>query len=192
AEVVRDVPFYDESGGGVSFSGGEPLFQARFLRSLLKACGRYDIHRVVDTSGYAAADTFREIARDTDLFLFDLKHMDSGTHRSWTGVNNERILFNFKMLADMNRGVIVRIPLIPGFNDDPDHLRKLGRFISGIRGSCHVDLLPYHDFQKSKYVKFGMTYRGRGIDHTRPRPVGEVAAQLKEFGLHVTVEGEDQ
>jgi pyruvate formate lyase activating enzyme len=189
AEVAKDIAFFDESGGGVTFSGGEPLGQPKFLMALLQACGRCDIHRVVDTSGFAEPAVIREVASETDLFLFDLKHLDADTHRRWTGVGNHRILSNLKLLAAMQKNVIVRIPLIPGINDDEDHIVAMGRFISGLQGIRQIDLLPYHDFQTSKYAKFQLPYKCDTIEPGGMRSVHAVAAQLQSFGLHIAMEG---
>jgi len=189
AEVAKDRVFYDESGGGVTFSGGEPLGQPEFLMTLLQACGHCEIHRVVDTSGFAEPAVIRQVAGETDLFLFDLKHLDADTHRRWTGVDNHRILSNLKLLADMQKNVIVRIPLIPGINDDEDHIEAMGRFIAGLQGIRHIDLLPYHNFQTSKYAKFQVPYKYDTIESDNMRSVDAVAAQLQAFGLHIAMEG---
>ena len=124
AQIEREIPFYDESGGGVTFSGGEPLMQPRFLSALLKACRKQEIHTVVDTSGFANWNVFEQIRGDVDLFLYDLKHMDSIRHREVTGVPNEVILENLRRLSAVGAKCIVRIPLIPGINDDEKNLAR--------------------------------------------------------------------
>ena len=116
--VERDTPFYDQSEGGVTFSGGEPLAQPDFLFAALERCGRSGIHRAVDTSGYAAADVILRAARAADLFLYDLKVMDPETHRRCTGVDNAGILRNLEILSGAGAEIAIRIPLIPGVNDD--------------------------------------------------------------------------
>ncbi len=116
--IERDIPFYEQSKGGVTFSGGEPLCQAEFLMAMLKACGQLEIHRAVDTCGYAASDLLLQVARFTDLFLFDLKALDPVTHRAETGVDNAGILANLKQLSGSGADIVIRIPLIPGVNDD--------------------------------------------------------------------------
>lgn len=190
AEIVKDVPFYDESGGGVTFSGGEPLYQPEFLLELLRACGRLDIHRVVETSGYAHPDILRTIAGETDLFFYDLKHMDSTVHRKYTGVGNELILENLRSLANDGVGVCVRMPMIPGVNDSRAHVEAVASFLKGLRRVPRVDILPYHDVMNSKYRRFGWTCRmGEVRPHDRAT-LAEFARLLGAFGLDVTIGGD--
>ena len=117
-EIQKDIPFYDTSGGGVTFSGGEPLLQAEFLIEVLKLCGDEHIHRAVDTSGYASYEILMAVAGHSDLFLYDLKMMDPAKHEKFTGVSNRLILDNLVRLARERIDLIIRIPLIPGVNDD--------------------------------------------------------------------------
>ncbi len=189
AEIVKDVPFYDESGGGVTFSGGEPLFQPDFLLELLRACGRRDIHRLVETSGYAHPDVLRRIAAETDIFFYDLKHMDSAVHRQYTGAGNELILENLRSLAEDGAGVCVRLPLIPGVNDGRDHIEAVGAFLKSLRRVPRVDLLPYHDVMNSKYRRFGWTCRMGEIRPHDRATLAELARLLGAFGLDVTIGG---
>lgn len=188
-EVVKDLLFYDESEGGVTFSGGEPLHQPDFLQALLEACGRHEIHRCVDTSGQASWNALSLIAPHTELFLYDLKHMDAEAHRRVTGEDNARILDNLRRLDRLGAAIIVRIPLIPGFNDDVTAVGQAGEFIAALTGIDALHLLPYHGFQKRKYTKFGRCYPGRNIDPAPTRPVSEVADQLRDFGLTVEIGG---
>ena len=115
-EIEKDILFYDESGGGVTFSGGEPLLQADFLCRVLDACGGLDINRSVDTTGYTDEETLLKVAARTELFLYDLKHMDAARHKKHTGVSNEGILHNLALLSERGARVNVRIPIIPEFN----------------------------------------------------------------------------
>jgi pyruvate formate lyase activating enzyme len=189
AEVLKDQIFYDESGGGVTFSGGEPLSQPDFLLPLLEACGVHEIHRCVDTSGFAPWGRLAAVAANTDLFLYDLKHIDGVAHRRATGVDNALILDNLRGLARLGAAIIVRLPLIPGFNDDIDTIAGIGRFLEGVAGVDTVHLLPYHHFQVSKYTKFGRPYPGRAIAKLPMRPIGQVEAQLRAHGLRVETGG---
>ena len=190
-EVRRDIPFYDESGGGVTFSGGEPLAQPAFLMDLLDACGRLDIHRAVDTSGHVATDTLLEVAERTDLFLYDLKHMDREVHREYTGVENELILENLRALAGRQAAVRVRIPVIPGINDDRANVERTGAFLKGLPGLCAVDLLPYHDVATSKYGRFGYEHRLGQLRSPEAARLREIAAILGRYGLCVTIGGSE-
>jgi len=189
-EVIRkDVPFFDTSGGGVTFSGGEPLMQAEFLLEMLKACGKEDIHRALDTTGYTDPETLKSVARHTDLFLFDLKFMDPKKHRHYTGVSNEQILKNLETLARLGSRVFIRIPLIPGINDDEDNINTTVSFLDDLPSIESVHILPYHDFQKSKYDTFSMNYKARDVNPPSPERVEEIRKHLAGTGLSVEVGG---
>lgn len=162
-EVEKDSIFFDQSGGGVTFSGGEPLLQADFLEAALNALGQRSIHRVVDTTGHAATGTLLRVAAHTDLFLYDLKLMDSARHKRWTGVVNGLILKNLRCLAESGACYWVRIPLIAGVNADVDNLRKTADFLFSLPGNVpHVNLLPFHNMMANKYAKLGETFHGAG------------------------------
>ena len=155
-EIEKERVFFDQSGGGVTFSGGEPLLQSKFLIELLDECGRRGIHRAVDTAGLANSEVILEVAKRTDLFLYDLKMMDSARHRKWTGVPNEKILENLNLLAETGVKIIIRIPLIGGVNDDPENISATARFVSALSGEKkEVNLLPYHKIAQTKYQKLG-------------------------------------
>jgi len=189
-EVIRkDVPFFDTSGGGVTFSGGEPLMQAEFLLEMLKACGKEDIHRALDTTGYTDPETLKSVARHTDLFLFDLKFMDPKKHRHYTGVSNEQILKNLETLARLGSRVFIRIPLIPGINDDEDNINTTVSFLGHLPSIESVHILPYHDFQKSKYDTFSMNYKARDVNPPSPERVEEIRKHLAGTGFSVEVGG---
>ena len=124
-EVIKDSIFYEESNGGVTFSGGEPLHQSGFLSELLKGCKKEGFHTCVDTSGYATKESIDLIMDDTDLFLFDLKHTDDTVHRKYTGVSNSCIIDNLKYLAGKKKEIILRFPVIPGINDSTDNISEM-------------------------------------------------------------------
>ena len=188
-EIQKDVAFYDESGGGVTFSGGEPLMQPAFLLELLEACGRLDIHRAVDTSGHAGRESLLNAAEKTDLFLYDLKHMDPEAHRQYTGVSNEVILENLRSLSRAGAAVRVRLPLIPGVNDDRRNVEQTGAFLATLNHLDGVDVLPYHDVMRSKYKRFGWVYRLGQLPPSDPLHLQDIAAILSSFGLRVTIGG---
>ena len=188
-EVKKDIPFYDQSGGGVTFSGGEPLLQHEFLLELLRKCGNLGIHRVVDTSGYAATPTMLGIARETDMFLIDLKHMDNARHRHFIGVDNELILHNISTLADQGEEIYLRIPLIEGFNCDEDNIAECGRFIAALPGVNDVDLLPYHAIAAAKYKKLGLPNPGDQFASVPEEKITRYTEILNQYGLHVQVGG---
>ncbi len=167
ATIREDRPFYEESGGGVTFSGGEPLQQSEFLAALLDACRAEGIATAVDTSGFAEFEIFMDIARRTDLILFDLKLMDPARHLAETGGPLEPILENLRELARIARGdreprtaaVALRLPIITGINDSDADLAAMAGFVGGLRAGWPVHLLPYHDSALAKYRMWGMHYR---------------------------------
>jgi pyruvate formate lyase activating enzyme len=155
-EIEKERLFFDQSGGGVTFSGGEPLQQHQILIQLLDECKKRGIHTVVDTAGLAKTAILLEVAKRTDLFLFDLKIMNSEKHRKWTGVPNENILKNLRILAETGAKILIRIPLIGGVNDDEENLTKTAKFISELSGEMKVvNFLPYHPIAQTKYLKLG-------------------------------------
>lgn len=189
AALVQDQPFFDQSGGGVTFSGGEPLAQPEFLLALLRECGRLGIHRAVDTSGFAPAHVLAQIAEETDLFLFDLKLMDRDRHRLFTGVSNVPILDNLRQLAERGAAVQVRLPLIPGVNDDVVNLRATGAFVAGLPGVDAIDLLPYHGAAAAKYRKLNLPYKGAHFAPAPPESLRGAMTILQQCGLAVRIGG---
>ncbi|MGD0382534.1 MAG: glycyl-radical enzyme activating protein [Thermoguttaceae bacterium] len=159
AEVLLDRIFYEESGGGVTFSGGEPFMQPHFLRNLLEACRTEGIHTAVDTSGYVSREDLLAAAPLTDLFLYDLKVMDDDRHRQWTGVSNVVILENLLALGDVHRNIWIRMPLVPGFNDEPEQVEAVARFAASAPGVRQVNLLPYHATAAHKWTSLGRKER---------------------------------
>lgn len=187
--LLKDRPFYEESGGGVTFSGGEPLAQPHFLLALLSACAKESLHTAVDTSGHAPRAVVADVAARADLVLCDLKHMDPETHRRLTGVPNQRILSNLRYLAGTGTPLAVRIPLVPGITDGEENLNEAGRFLSGLDNPPPVHLLPYHSYQTSKYTLLTLPYPLEGRDIAPARPPVEAAARLESMGLTVNVGG---
>lgn len=187
--LERDVPFFDQSGGGVTFSGGEPLCQPDFLLAMLEVCARSEIHRAVDTSGYVDAGVLLEAARLTNLFLYDLKALDPQKHRSNTGVDNTKILSNLRLLSAAGADIIIRIPLIPGVNDDENDIAAAGEFIAGLPRRHAVHLLPYHRAANGKYHKLGLRYHGGDIAPPTSEQVAHAAQRLSHFGLKVEMGG---
>lgn len=187
AEIEREIPFYDESHGGVTFSGGEPLMQPTFLSMLLKACRKQEIHTVVDTSGFANWKVFEQIRGDVDLFLYDLKHMDSARHREVTGVPNEVILENLRRLSAVGAKCIVRIPLIPGVNDDEQNLVESGKFLASLSHIESVELMGYHDIAQAKYEALGREYVLTEIKPPTKNEMHHAAEVLRSYGLNVVL-----
>lgn len=161
-EIERDLPFFDESGGGVTVSGGEPLAQPDFTQALLSACRERDVHTVLDTSGYAPTEVAMAVGGLADLVLFDLKHPDDHHHRMGTGVGNALILRNLRLLLAAGVDVLVRIPLVPGYNDGADELQQAAALIAALEPVPRVELLPFHVAAQEKHRRFGMRYRHDG------------------------------
>ncbi len=153
--VLQDQIFYEESGGGVTFSGGEPLSQPDFLQSLLEACRARSVHTAVDTCGLAEAEDVLAVAALTDLFLYDLKFMDDAKHRHYTGVSNGLILENLQALGRSHGRIWLRVPIIPGINDDPADLEAAARFAAALPGLQQVNLLPFHRTGLPKFLRLG-------------------------------------
>lgn len=157
-EVEKDISIFDESKGGVTFSGGEPLSQPAFLRDLLKACKVKEIHTAIDTSGFAKKSVMESIIPLTDLFLYDIKLVSEDEHKKYTGVSNSIIFKNLDLIVKSNKKVIIRIPLIQNITDTDKNLKLLRETIRKYPEIQRVDILPFHNIAKSKYDRFGKNY----------------------------------
>jgi len=188
--VERDRPFYDESGGGVTFSGGEPLGQWRFLLACLEAAQRRGIHTAVDTSGFASLRTIETVARVTDLFLYDVKVLDAARHLRYTGVPLDPILRNLRALDRAGATIWIRVPLIPGYNDDHANLTALGALVASLSRTRRVHLLPYHRLGSEKHARLGLNDpMDPEVAESSPAAVDEPAACLRSFDLDVRIGG---
>lgn len=156
SEILKDKDYYDKSGGGVTFSGGEPMLQYQGLLSILKLCREKGIHTAVDTAGAVPYEYFEKVIPYTDLFLYDIKCISNDIHRKYTGADNRGILSNLLRLSEDNAEIIVRIPLIKGVNTDEKEIRAMAEFLSGLQGVKLYELLPYHDYGIGKYELLGM------------------------------------
>ncbi len=188
-EIIKDLPFYDESGGGVTFSGGEPFDQPEFLMALLTACRDLSIHRSIDTSAYVSREHLLAAAKLTDLMLCDIKHMDSAEHEKYTGIGNERILDNIRLLAASGCELRIRLPLIPGVNDSCDNIAATIEFIKRLETVRGVDVLPYHRAAEAKYRKLDIVYPGDGITELADSSLEQAVALIKQQGLEAVVGG---
>jgi pyruvate formate lyase activating enzyme len=188
--VEKERIFFDQSGGGVTFSGGEPLLQPEFLIALLDEFGSRSIHRTVDTTGFAKSEVLLEVAKRTDLFLYDLKIMDSARHKKWTGVENTQILKNLQLLAETGACINIRIPLIKGVNDDNKNIEQTAMFLAGLPGDKKkVNILPYHNIASSKYLKLGEKYDTLDIAEPSEREQAQVISKFADYGLEAMVGG---
>jgi pyruvate formate lyase activating enzyme len=186
-ELSRDGIFHEESGGGVTFSGGEPLEQGEFLVAALEAARILGLHRAVDTSGFAPRQVLREVAERTDLFLYDLKMVDDERHRRSTGVSNTVILENLEMLAREHGNLWVRIPVIPGINDDDGAAREAAAFLARLPGIREVQILPYHATGARKYPRLGLAYSLSGAEPPGLARLGQLAEIYQAAGLTTTI-----
>ncbi len=160
--VMQDLPFYEESGGGMTLSGGEMLAQPEFAIHLLKAAKENRLHTCCETTGFASQEIFASVIENVDTILFDVKHWNSGTHKKGTGVPNELILSNLKYAFSTGKDVLPRIPVIPGFNDSPEDAQNLARVIREA-GGTECQLLPFHQFGENKYEQLGRAYAYKDV-----------------------------
>jgi len=189
AELERDRPFYDESGGGATFSGGEPLAQPDFLLALLDGCRDRGIHTAVDTSGFAPSEVVAAVAERADLFLFDLKCLDPERHRRHTGVSNELILDNLTRLARLGRPLVVRVPVIDGVNAEREDAERLAHFLHGIGRVGRIDLLPFHRGAAAKYARAGQPDRLAAFEIPDGAALAELKTLLEARGFEVRIGG---
>ncbi|SDL52613.1 pyruvate formate lyase activating enzyme [Maridesulfovibrio ferrireducens] len=163
-EVERDRPFYNTSGGGVTFSGGEPTLQSAFLLTALKEAHKRGLHTAIESCCFCAQETFAKVLEHTDLVLTDIKHMDSAKHEELTGVPNEQILSNIKMAAERGKTLRIRIPLIPGCNDSEENIEATAQFVASLGGSVEgLDILPYHRLGEPKWEQLDREYALNGV-----------------------------
>lgn len=192
-EVLRDTPYYRRSGGGVTISGGEPLAQQCFTNELLQACYERNIHTAIETCGFADWSQFEEILPFTDIFLYDIKHMNNEIHIQQTGASNEKILDNVRNLSKAGASIILRVPLIPGFNLDESNLRAIVEFAVKLN-VLEVHLMPFHQLGKDKYMRLGRSYTVSDVLGLQQEQDGRIeichaSEIMKQGGLRVYVGG---
>jgi len=189
AEIERDLVFYDQSGGGVTFSGGEPLMQPDFLYELLLECRKREIHTALDTSGYASSEVISKISEKVDLFLYDLKLMDEKEHIKYTGVSNKPILENLKGLSEENRKIIIRIPVIPGITDTDRNINQITEFVLSVNNVKEIDLLPYNHLGDSKYTRFNIPNRMAGLKLSPSNTIEKIKEKFENKNFKVKIGG---
>ncbi|MEI6061863.1 MAG: glycyl-radical enzyme activating protein [Bacteroidota bacterium] len=188
--IEKERAFFEQSGGGVTFSGGEPLLHSGILIALLNECGNRGIHRTVDTAGNINTTTMLEVARRTDLFLYDLKMMDADLHRKWTGSGNDKILHNMEMISAAGVPVIIRIPLIGGVNDTEENLDLTAKFIARLEGDKKlVHLLPYHNIAQNKYFKLGKPELFEELAEPGKDSLQKAIAKFAQYGIQASIGG---
>jgi len=189
AEISRDSIFYDQSQGGVTASGGEPMMQIDFLEGLLTACRDRGIGTSVDTSGYAPWGEFERILGLVDLFMVDLKLLDDGQHERYTGVSNASILENFENLLDAGARVRARLPMIPGITDTLENIEALITFLGRYDDLELISLLPYNRLGEDKFARLGLEYSPGALKTQSPDEMMRIAAMFEKAGLEVRIGG---
>ena len=187
-EILSDSVFMEESGGGVTFSGGEPFMQFEFLLAIIYRCREAGIHVVVDTSAYTKPDMLLKATEVTNLFLVDLKMMDDDLHRRYTGVSNKRILENLRQLSEKKKQFRIRIPVIPEISLAKDNINRVIQFLKQLpEPPVGVDLLPFHNSGSHKYERLELPNAFRGVKSMRAEDLEEVSVQFQEAGIAVCV-----
>lgn len=188
--IEEDRAFYETSGGGVTLGGGEVLMQPEAAISLLSACKNNCINTAIETCGHTTREVIEKVADYVDLFLFDLKHMDSEKHFYWTGVRNEQIIKNLEYLLENNYNVHIRLPLLKGVNDAEEDIEKLANFLkkykdySNLKG---VDLLPYHKLGVNKYLQLGEEYQIKDDPSLKEEELKKIENCIKKYNLSVKI-----
>ncbi len=185
--ILKDKSYYEESDGGVTFSGGEPLLQPEAVQELARMCGQEGIHTALETAGHVRWEVIEAVVPYINLVFYDIKHIDSEEHARYTGVPNEKILENLKKLSGFSVRTIVRIPVIPGVNDSPDVLQRIFTFLLNETLIREVELLPFHRLGAGKYSGLGMDYRMSGVNNLSKADCQPLAEIGQAMGLSVHV-----
>ena len=189
-KLLEDREFFVQSGGGVTFSGGEPLLQPDFCYAVMKILHENGVHTAVDTCGDVPWGSFEKVLPVADMFLYDLKHPDSSLHQKYTGRPNEQILENLRKLSELGKRIEIRIPIIPSVNDSPDTILQAGHFLQSLPNIPDVQLLPYHDLAHSKYQATGMDDTLPAVETPDDNKMEQIRAQMKDFLPVVMLPGE--
>lgn len=187
-EVEKDRAFYDNSGGGLTLSGGEVLYQPTFAHALLAVAQDRGLHTAIETTGFAQAEVLLKVVSMTDLVLYDFKHFDSRKHIANTGVDNDLILSNLRLLCERGQPMVIRIPVIPGFNDSLEDAAGFGRILSELKVE-EINLLPFHQMGEHKYELLGQDYEYRGRKSIREESLVEYRQIMADFDLDVKIGG---
>lgn len=187
-EVLKDKPFYDTSGGGVTLSGGEVLLQHEFASELCRSLHKEGVSVAIETAGHVPADVFSEFIREVDLVFIDLKHYNSEKHKEGTEVGNEQIIENIKTLGKSQTAFIVRIPVIPGFNDSLEDAAGFGELLQNL-GISQVQLLPFHQMGEAKYTNLGKSYSFKGQSALHPKDLENFKAVMEKYIKNIQIGG---
>ncbi len=188
-EIIKDRVFFEESGGGVTFSGGEPLKQPEFLEALLEGSRANSIHTAVDTCGYAPFEVFLKIEEKVNLFLYDVKMIDDKKHKKTTGVSNTTILDNLKKLSKKESNIEVRIPVVPGVNSTMRDMKEIAEFLVQCKSIENVSFLPYHNIAGHKYQNLQMSNRLAGTKTLEEEKVKKFVKTFEDLGFRIKIGG---
>jgi pyruvate formate lyase activating enzyme len=184
-EVLRDRPFYDTSGGGVTLSGGDPLMQPEFALAVLERCRQEGLHTAIETAANYGWERLARFLPLTDLMMMDIKLLDSAQHKACTGVPNERILANAQRLGQEAEALIVRTPVVPGVNDNDEAIAQIARFVSGLPRLQYYELLSFHPMATGKYRSLDLDYRARELQSPSAELMEHLAEVARCEGIEV-------
>lgn len=187
--ISGDKIFFEESEGGVTFSGGEPLMQAKFLFEIIKKCKLNGIHTCIDTTGYASIKTIEKIAEVADLFLFDIKLIDNVSHQKYTGIPVYEILRNLKWLDENKKNVILRFPVIPEITNTEKNISEIKSFIKSLKNINRINLLPYHNISNGKYERFKKVNKMKDTSPLSDHEMESLKSEFEEIGFKVGIGG---
>lgn len=179
-EVKKDIPFYQNSGGGMTISGGEPTMQPEFCMAILQESKKAGMHTALDTSGYVKWETFRQILEYVDLVLFDIKQADPLKHKEYTGVSNKLVLSNLRKLDELGIPIEIRMPIVPGYNDLEDNLSSVCQLLRGMKNIQRIKLLPYHRLGEGKYERLEIEYKLKGVKPPDKAHIEQLAQFMKD------------
>lgn len=188
-EVLKDMPYYRRSGGGVTLSGGESLLQPEFAVALLKSCHMHGINTAIETTGFAKFEVIEQYLPHLDYILMDIKHINSAKHKAFTGQPNELILENAKKIADSGANLTIRVPVIPGFNNTKEEIGAIASYAKNLNGVRNLHLLPYHRLGEDKYKGLGREYSLEGIAPNSDELMEELLKTAKQSGLNCQIGG---
>ena len=188
-EILADLPYYRRSGGGVTLSGGEVLAQADFAAELLRACKEAGLHTAIESTANAPFSDIEKLLPYLDLYLLDIKHMDSAKHKEYTGAPNERILENARLIAAGGVDLVIRTPVVPSFNDSDADIRAIANFARSLGGAKEYHLLPYHRLGQDKYSGLGRAYSLSAIEPPSKEKMERLLSVAEESGLKCQIGG---
>ena len=188
-ELLSDLPYYRRSGGGITLSGGEILAQPKFAKDLLQACKENGLHTAVESTANAPFDVIEQILPYLDLYLLDIKHMDSEKHKQYTGASNQLILENAKKIAQSGVQLVIRTPVVPGFNDTAAEIKAISKFAASLQGVEEHHLLPYHRLGQDKYTGLNRNYALKDVEPPSKEKMEYLLSVAQESGLKCQIGG---